>query len=298
MYLALPLLAALAFAAGSMVFKRAFAEGAGLAHALVFNNVTLGILFLPLLILDPTPLDWDRIHLPALTAMAFVLGHFLNVVSLRIGDVSVATPLLGSKVVFVALLSRLLFHWPLTDAQLLASGLTTAGVLVMGLADLHRGRRTGMTIALSLGCAAAFALTDVLIQLWAAGFGTFNFLAILFATLAVLSALSLPFLGPSGLRAPRAAWKWIIGATCLSAIQAILVTWSIARWRDAAGVNVIYGTRGLWSIALVWWAGRWFGNSERQEAGPRVLSARLLGGTLILAAVVLALRNAGGTPPP
>jgi carbohydrate-selective porin OprB len=57
----------------------------------------------------------------------------------------------------------------------------------------------------------------------------------------------------------------------------------------AAGVNVVYGTRGLWSLALVWWAGRWFGNTERAEAGRRVILARLAGAALLLAAVALAV---------
>ena len=125
MYLLLPLLAAVAFAAGSLVFKRAFQEGASLAHALVLNNVALGIAFLPLLLLDPKPIDWHLAWQPALTALAFVFGHFLNVVSLRIGDVSVATPLLGSKVVFVALFARVLFQWPVSTTQIVAAVLTS-----------------------------------------------------------------------------------------------------------------------------------------------------------------------------
>lgn len=151
-------------------------------------------------------------------------------------------------------------------------------------------------------------MTDVLIQTWASGFGTFNFLSMLFAALAVESLLVLPLLGfrarpgtedlpilraaAASLAAPRGAWRWIALATALSAIQAVLVAGSIARWRDAAGVNVVYGTRGLWSLALVWWAGSWFGNAERRESGPRVLAARALGAALILSAVVLALRSA------
>jgi drug/metabolite transporter (DMT)-like permease len=292
MYLLLPLLAAVAFAAGSLVFKRAFQEGASLAHALVLNNVALGIAFLPLLLLDPKPIDWNLAWQPALTALAFVFGHFLNVVSLRIGDVSVATPLLGSKVVFVALFARLLFQWPVSTTQIVAAVLTTAGVLAMGIADLHAGRRTGVTIGLALGCASGFALTDILIQLWAADFGIFNFLAFMFAALAGFSVLALPAFGPTALRAPKPAWKWILTATGLSAFQAIIITWTIGRWQDAAGVNVVYGTRGVWSIALVWWAGRWFGNTERATAGKVVLAGRLTGALLILAAVVLAMREA------
>lgn len=292
MYLLLPLLAAIAFAAGALVFKRAYAEGATLTHTVILNNVVLGLVFLPLLALDPAPVRWTELHRPALTALAFALGHLLQVLALRVGDVSVATPLLGAKVVFIALLAWGLFGWPPARAQWIAAGLTTAGVLVMGLTDLRRSRRPGLTTALALGCAAAFALTDVLIQHWAAGTGVLNFLALMFAALALLSLILLPWLGVAGLRAPAGAWPWIGWAIGLSGLQAILITWAIGRWRDAAGVNVVYATRGLWSLALVWWAGRWFGNTERAAAGARAMLLRLAGALLLLAAVVLAVSAA------
>lgn len=310
MPLILPLIAAIAFAAGSMVFKRAFAEGASLAHAVVVNNVILGLLFLPLMAWDPQPVPWDRLHLPFLTASTFVAGHLFNVAALRVGDVSVATPLLGVKVVFVALIARFAFGLPLSDSQLTATVLTSAGVLITGLTDFKPGRRTGWTTLLALGCAGSFAVTDVLIQMWATEFGVLNFLSLLFGALALESILVLPLLGfkarpetrhrsifrqaAASLTAPPRAWRWIGLATALSAVQALLITGTIATWRDAAGVNVVYGTRGLWSLALVWWAGSWFGNAERRESGPRVLLARAIGGALILAAVVLSLQS--GSP--
>ena len=43
MYPLLPLLAAFAFAFGSMVFKPAYAEGAGVTHAVVVNNLIDGM---------------------------------------------------------------------------------------------------------------------------------------------------------------------------------------------------------------------------------------------------------------
>lgn len=292
MHLLLPLIAALSFAAASLVFKRAFAEGATVAHALVVNNVALGIVFLPLLAIDPHPVPWDRLHLPLITATAFLAGHLLNVISLRVGDVSVATPLLGAKVVFVALIAKFAFDTPLTGAQMVAAGLTTAGVFVTGLTDFKPGRSAGLTTLLALGCSAGFAITDVLIQVWASEFGVFNFLALLFAALGLESALVLPFLGVHTLKAPAAAWRCIGLAAVLTAIQAIIITGTIGYWRDAAGVNVVYGTRGLLSLALVWWAGHWFGNAERKDSGPKVMLARAFGALLILSAVALALLSA------
>jgi hypothetical protein len=182
--------------------------------------------------------------------------------------------------------------------------------LITGLTDFKPGRRTGWTTLLALGCAGSFAVTDVLIQMWAAEFGVLNFLSLLFGALALESILVLPLLGfkarpetrhlsifrqtIGSLTAPPRAWRWIALATSLSAVQALLITGTIANWRDAAGVNVVYGTRGLWSLALVWWAGSWFGNAERRDSGPRVLLARAAGGALILAAVVLSLQS--GSP--
>jgi drug/metabolite transporter (DMT)-like permease len=289
MHLLLPLLAAIAFAAGSLVYKRALSEGASLAHAVVVNNVVLGFTFLPLLVLDPHPVPWNQIHLPAITATSFVMGHLLNVASLRVGDVSVATPLLGAKVLFVALVAKFAFGEPITPLKTVAAALTTGGVLLTGITDFKPGRRAGVTTALALGCAAAFSVTDVLIQVWASRFGVFNFLALMFAALAVESLVLLPFLGVRTLIAPAAAWRWIGLAIGLSATQAILITGTIGIWKDAAGVNVVYGTRGLWSLVLVWWAGHWFGNAERHETSPGRMLTRAAGAVLILTAVVLSV---------
>jgi drug/metabolite transporter (DMT)-like permease len=216
----------------------------------------------------------------------FTGSRGLNVLALRIGDVSVATPLLGSKVIFVALLGWVGFGIRLGPAQWVAAGLATAGVVVMGMTDFRPGRRMGATTLLALGCAAAFALTDVTIQLWGGRFGVFNFLPLQFVALGILSFAMLPWVGGvRALRAPRKAWSWILAGTALSGLQAILVTGSIAVWKDAAGTNVVYATRGLWSVALVWFLGHRMQNTERQTAGPRGMAIRAVGATLIVVAV-------------
>jgi NADH:ubiquinone oxidoreductase subunit 5 (subunit L)/multisubunit Na+/H+ antiporter MnhA subunit len=67
----------------------------------------------------------------------------------------------------------------------------------------------------------------------------------------------------------------------------LLISLSIGLWQDATGVNVVYSLRGVWGVALVALMGRWFGNTERQDAGTRALWFRLTGAALILLAVVL-----------
>jgi len=287
MYLFLPLLAALAFALGALVYKRAYQEGAGLVHLAVVNNVILGLVFLPLLAVESQPIPWGDWHLPVWTALAFAIGHLLNVLSLRLGDVSLATPLLGAKVIFVALVGGLVFGNRLSAAQWLSAALATAGVVAMGLTDFRGGGRAGLTTVAALGCAAAFAFTDTMIQAWGSRFGAWGFLPLLFAAVGVLSLGMMPYFGIASLRAPRRAWRWILAGVALSGLQAIIITGTIAVWKDAAGVNVVYATRGLWSITLVWLVGHRLRNTERHTTGGRIMAQRLAGAALILAAVAL-----------
>jgi drug/metabolite transporter (DMT)-like permease len=287
MDLFLGLIAAVVFAFGSIIFKRAFAEGAGVVHGMVINNVLLGLMFLPLLLLEEQPIPWSKWYLPAATALAFTIGHLLNVISLKVGDVSLVTPLLGAKVIFVAILGWSIFGVRLDATQWVAALLATAGVVVMGISDLRGSGRAGISTILALGCSAAFALTDMTLQQWGSSFGVMSFLALQFAALAIFSAALLPFFGVASLRAPRRAWKWILVAAVFSGLQAILITWAIAVWKNATAVNVAYATRGLWSIALVWFIGHHFRNAERQQLGPRKMFYRLGGAALILVAVAL-----------
>ena len=56
----------------------------------------------------------------------------------------------------------------------------------------------------------------------------------------------------------------------------------------AARANVIYSSRGLWSVVAVWAVGHWFGNRE-QHLGASVLRWRLAGAVLMMAAIALVL---------
>src|SRR5438477_5615640 len=200
MYLLWPLVAALVFALGSMVYKRAYLEGASVAHTAILNNVMLGIVFLPLLALETRPIRWDKWEQPVLTSLVYVLGHFLNVLALRVGDVSLVTPLLGSKIIFVAFFGWAIFGAQLSGSLWVAAALATAGIVMMGYTEVRFQGRLGLTTSTALGSAAFFALTDTAIQAWGTGFGAWSFLALQFAGLGAFSLLLLPFFGVRSLR--------------------------------------------------------------------------------------------------
>ena len=280
-------MAAIAFALGSMMYKRAYAEGATLAHTAILNNVVLGIVFLPLLALEKRPVAWEKWHQPVITSFFYVIGHLLNVVALRFGDVSLATPLLGSKIIFVALVGWLVFGSQISGGLWAAAALASIGVAMMGYTEVHFSRRLGLTTTTALGSALFFSLTDSAIQAWGSGFGGWSFLALQFAGLGAFSLLMLPWFGMRSLRAPASAWKWIFAGIALSGLQAILITCTIAFWKNAVGVNVVYATRGFWSIVFVWTVGHWVQNTERATIGGRGMALRLGGTVLIFGAMVL-----------
>lgn len=283
----MPFLAAVVFATGTLCLKRAFQEGAGVGLAFLLNNVLLGLLFLPLLAVTDQPVPWVWWWFPVLTGSAFFGGQVANFLAVSRGDVSLVTPLLGTKIIFVVGAGWLLFRHELGATHLLAAFLTAGGVFVMGAGELRLGGRALGSALLALVSAMGFGLCDALIQQWAAQFGLLAFAALLFGTVGTLSLSVIPWQREVLLRTPRRAWKWLGFSAALAATQSTLITVSIAQSHDATGVNVIYSLRGLWSIALVWLVGHWFGNRERHVAGGRVMAARFVGALLIVAAVVL-----------
>ena len=54
-------------------------------------------------------------------------------------------------------------------------------------------------------------------------------------------------------------------------------------------VNILYALRGLWTVLLVAWVGRWIGNREAGLPRP-VLLLRGLGAGLLFSAVWVILR--------
>ena len=290
-YLLLPLLAALVFATSSMCFKRAFLEGCSPTRSLLQTNMAIGALFLPLFVFDHQPFNTAHLGWPLLAGLLFFVGQCANFASLRMGDVSLATPIMGCKVVLVALCGSVFFGVSLTPMHWIAAALTSLGVLVLGGSDLRRGRRVGLTTVLAIGCSLCFAGVDTVVQHGARDFGSFNFLSIIFATLGLISAALWPWLAPGERKTPHAAMRWLLAAIALTAAQGFLMTVSIGIWQDATSVNVVYSLRGVFSVALVGFAGRWFGNSERDEAGGRTLGFRFAGAGLILLAVILTFAN-------
>jgi len=165
---------------------------------------------------------------------------------------------------------------------------TTLGIFLIGLHDLRSGRGSAVAVAYSLASCLFFGASDVLLAEWAQRFGKFAFLGVVAVLIAVYSLIQVLLTNwrililPAGARMPI-----VLGGLSLAG-QGLMMGIALAFFNDPARVNVVYGSRGLWSLALVWFIGRWFGNDERHSSR-KAMAGRVCGTLLVTGAIVLAM---------
>lgn len=288
LHLFLPLLAAVVYAVGALALKRALFFGLGIWRLTFLSNLAMGLLFLPLLLLGGAEGADGRWYQPVLGGLTFLTGQVFTFLALNKGDVSVATPVMGIKVILVAFFSTLLVAEPVSPQLWGGAFLTTLGILLLHGGSAAERRLVLPTLVLAASSAAAFALTDVLVQRWAPQWGIGHFLPLMFGCLTVFSFGFVPFFSGPLWPLPRGGAGWVIGGCCLLALQALILAVTFGVFGDATAVNIVFSSRGLMSVVLVWLAGHWFTSAE-QHLGRKVLTRRLCGAGLLVAAIALTL---------
>jgi drug/metabolite transporter (DMT)-like permease len=284
LHLILPSCSALVFVFAALLLKRASELGAGTWRTVQICNFAAALAFAPLLLLGGVIPSLALLWQPAVPAVLFVAGQALTVLSLRIGDVSVATPVMGLKIVFVAVLVTLLTQESLTVRLWIAAALSSVAIAMLNIRPGQAHDRTGLTIVLAALAAFCYALFDVLVQKWTPAWGVGSFLPVMMGMAALFS---LPL--PASRKAMSAqAWRWLSGGAACLALQAMMLVSSIALYAQATTANVMYSARGMWSVIIIWFIGHWFGNSERRQGG-RIFAWRLLGALCLLTAILIVL---------
>lgn len=289
-YLLMPLVAAVGYAIASLLLKKALTEGAHPMACFHINNWTSTLAFLPLALLERQPVAWHLWWIPMVLGGLFFTGGWFTFIAMQRGDVSLVTPVLGSKVVFVAVGSTLFIADSMRPLMWAAAVITTAGIFLMSATDFKtpKGARLAGPVVMALISAAFFAFADVFLQRWAPEFGPRMFLALMSATTGGLSLLATTLLP----KAPPMPWnratRWSLAGSSIIAGQSMLLALALALFHDAVGVNVVYATRGMWSLAVVALLGPLLGNRERHESG-RAYGIRVAAALLMMAGVVCAV---------
>ena len=296
MHLLLPLVAAIIYVVAALLVKRASDLGADVWRATRIINYTSVLVAAPLWLFGgtiPAPSLWWQ---PPVAAVLFFSGQVFSLLALNTGDVSVATPVLGLKILLVALLSVVLGAEPIGARLWSAAALSTVAIALLNLDRGHPHARVGRTIVLAALGAASYACFDVLIQQWSPLWGTGRFIPLAMAFGAVYS-IPLRRLEPVSLAKARvhqasgggrAYRSWLAAGALSFAVQGLMFMTSIAIYQQATSANILYSSRGLWSVVGVWTIGHWFTNRE-QHLGARVLAGRFVGAILLMAAILLVL---------
>jgi drug/metabolite transporter (DMT)-like permease len=281
-----PLGSALGYAFAAIMLKRG-TEGAGPWRVNFTTNWVQASLF-SLLWFVPAAHAVSATNLThaIISGTIFFGGQIFTFLALSRGDVSVATPVLGSKVVFVALFSAALGTEHIGAATWLAVFLTACATLLLGLGHPHADKEAIFrSLVYGFSAAAFYAITDITQQHWVRDWGFSHYIATFFLTVGVCSFTLLPILRRDRRAVPAESWRWMAAGGGMLAVQACGVAWSIITI-GATSTNVLYNSRGLWSVVLVWTIGSWFGNAERGH-GRAVMLRRLGGSLLLLAAIFL-----------
>lgn len=282
-----PLLAALLYAFGALVLKRSSDLGVGVWRTTFVANVIVAGLFSFLWLLGGPPVEKELLWQPGVIAMCLFVGQLSQFLALEKGDVSVAVPIFGLKVILVAFLTPILVGEAVSVKLWIAAFLSVLGITCLNRKDADKPPRHLLITFLAGGTGAvAFAVFDVLVQKWGPSWGAGRLLPCIFWINAVLSfGLVFRFSAPLG-KIPGKAWPWLAGGSVLLGVQSITFVSTLAVFGKATTANIVYASRGLLSVVLVWMVGHWFQNAE-QHLGPKVMRWRLIGALLMMSAIVL-----------
>jgi len=294
MPLALPLLASLLYAVGSWGLKLGLRRGARPSMVTALSNLSMAGWSAPLIFFFPGQPNASGFWGAILAGTALFLGRICAIRALSHGDLSHATPLLGTKTVFVAVLTSFFLEDPITPGLMAGAVLTSLAVALLSITPTPMSKSwwprkfDRATTLWALLAAFFFALTDIVVQKFARLLGVGWFQPLMFSTLALLTPLL--FISrlrhPSSLQAllPASSRPSTIGGSAVIGFQTSLVILVIGIFGHATATNVVYAARGLWAVLLEGAAGGGATANDR-----RILILRLTGAALLLAAVALAV---------
>lgn len=290
LYYTLPLLAAFFYALCTLFFKRSFQGGVGITRTIFVSNIVLALMFLPFWFIFDTTADWSLWYIPVLVSLVFFGAQVVTFIGIHVGDVSVMTPIMGSKVLFVALFSSLLLSDPVPVVWWIGAGMSAFAIILLGITDFRHkgGRLMFLSILLGVVSSVLFGFTDVLIQKFAPLFGPFAYISVLMFANAFYSLFFIPFFKKSLFAIDKPTWWWLLGGAFFGGLQGMIFDLAIAYYGKATAVNILYSSRGIWSILLVWMIGHWFSNTER-HIGRKAMATRLIGSFILLGAIILVL---------
>jgi drug/metabolite transporter (DMT)-like permease len=286
----LPAAAAFLFALAALALKRANQLGVDVWQTAFVVNISAGAIYSALWFVGGPPMRLELWYQPALIAVCLFAGMVAQFIALNRGDVSVAVPVMGLKLLVVAIMSPIVLSESIPVQLWVAVALSLFGVTMLNRGG-NRGSSRSFKIAVTSGLLAAicFGAFDLVVAKWGQAWGVGRLLPCVFWINAVFSLACL-----RGFRSPlrsrsRPALAWLSAGALLLSLQGLLFIGCLAVYGRAAQTNVTYSIRGLLSVLLVWSVGRYFHNDEGRLGGAALVN-RLIGAVCLLTAIAIAVQ--------
>ncbi len=284
-------MAAILFSVATLALRVAAKAKVDIWRTNFVSNLVTAVSFQPFWFfagpLPPIEIWWQ----PAVVATLYIVGQVLTLLSLTKGEVSIAAPVLGVKLLFVPLFIAFLGIEKLPQSIWLACVLAAVAVALLNYSS---GRTSRASLVYSVGAAAAgagaFAMFDVCVQMWSDAWGNGGFLPVMFIMSTLLSLCFIPLFEKSLFELRGSARLAVWGAGIFFALQALAIVASVAFWQKAAAANVVYSTRGLWSLLAIAIAGSALGIGDA-SLDRRTLRVRTIGALVMMTAIGVLLLN-------
>jgi len=294
LHLFFPLLSSLLFVLAATYARKATSLGVNPYTATALSNFTLAVIWLMVGMTQdawiPLASWWEAVWVGA----AFVTGQLATYLAFRLGDVSLATPVFGVKIILVALMSSLLADQGITLSIWIAAALATLGVAIIqfGASSSSETKLTARRAAYSIGFALLAALLlsifDIAVQRAGRKYGALPFLSSMFVSVGFLSLGLLPWTNKiSHIRSIGASRPLLLAALFMAG-QGLSVTYALGQFGDATRINIVYSLRGLWSVLFAWIAVHYFAKAGSGLARSTHLY-RFVGAVMVTVAIVIAL---------
>ena len=283
----LPLASAVIYPFASVFLKRAIGEGCGLLRTAFVSNMVLFLVFICALPFNEKPPEWNYVGWPLVAGLCFFGGQVFTFVAIRSGDVSIQSPLMGVKVIFVALFSFILKPEEVPGLIWVGSILAAAAIFLLGGASFKSFRDNSKTVFWSLLACACFGGSDTLAGYKSAEFGPIPFIVTMVLVVAVLSSFMVPFFSSPLKSCPRKAIGFAALGGLAIGIQGLILNLSLAFLGQATAMNIIYSTRALWGVLIVWILGALLGNNEAALHGHKIMFKRFAGALLLSISVIM-----------
>lgn len=281
------------FAAGAIFLKQALVRGCGLWQTNFFSNLAIGAVCVPLWFFVKSDILKGSWEWAVYAGLAFFIGQIFVFSAFLRTAISITTPLIGTKVLWVVLLSVDLFGQVMPARWWWAAGLVPLAIfLITGIQPLQEGNLRDVCLGACFAVVAAisFASSDVLLVHAAREIGGLGAVAIAYSEVGLLTFAIYPaiFGKKIWIVSRHQGLKWLILGLGFLTIEAVMLRLAIGGSQNATVINILYSARCLWGVLLTWWLARFLDLPE-SNTKTSIMLFRILGAMLLTIAILIVL---------